>query len=65
MSPHNFDNLVFYEDESDQEVTQLVIEPSEISQTSRVMSLRWKNAMLLPNSYLFFIYFLDNTSRKF
>ena len=31
---------MFFEDQSDEEVTQLVIKPFDISQTSRIVGLR-------------------------
>ena len=46
-------------------VTQLVIKPFGISQTSRIVRLRWKKSHIFPNSFLILIYFLDNTSHKF
>ena len=41
ISPHNFDTSVFFEDQSDQGVTQLVIKPFGIFLTSRIVSLRF------------------------
>ena len=55
----------FYEGQRDQGVTQLVIKPFEIFQTSRTVSLTQKKFQTFPNPLLFFIHFLDNTSHKF
>ena len=37
--PHNFNSFDFFKGESDQGIVQLVIEPIDISQTSRIVSL--------------------------
>ena len=49
--------LHFFEVESDQRVTQLVMKPFDISQTFRVVDLIWKKCQVFPNPLLFFIYF--------
>ena len=57
--------LQFFEGQRDQGVTQLVIKPFYISQTSRIVGLRSKQCQGFPNTLLFFILFLENTSHKF
>ena len=56
--------LQFFESQNDQGVTQLVIKPFEISQTSRIVDLRYKNAKVFQTPF-YFTFFLENTSHKF
>ena len=49
--------LHFFEGQSDQGVTQLVIKPFGIAQSSRIRSLSGKKWQVFPNPLLFFIYF--------
>ena len=57
--------LHFFEGQSDQGVTQLVITPFGISQSSRIVSLNWKNGRFFQSPFYFSFTFLDNTSHKF
>ena len=52
-----FLTLHFFEGQSDQGVTQLVIKPFDISQTSRIVGLRLKKCQVFATPLLFFIYF--------
>ena len=49
--------LQFFEGQSEQGITQLVIKPFGITQSSRIVSLNWKKRQIFRNSFLFFIYF--------
>ena len=55
--------LMFFEGQSDQGVTQLVIKPFDISQTSRIVCLSLKK--VFQTSFYFSFIFLDNISHKF
>ena len=57
--------LQFFESQSDQGVTQFVIKSFGISQTSRTVGLREKNAEFFRTLFYFSFIFLDNTSHKF
>ena len=60
-----FLTLHFFEGQRDQGVTQLVIKPFDISQTSRIVGLRLKKCQVFASSFYFSFIFLDNTSHKF
>ena len=49
--------LHFFEDQSDQGATDLVIKPFSISQSSRMESLSQKNAKFSQTPFYFFFYF--------
>ena len=49
--------LMFFEGQSNQGLTQLVIQPFDISQTSRIVGLSLKKCQVFPNPLLFFIYY--------
>ena len=57
--------LHFFENQSDQGATDLVIKPFSISQSSRMESLSQKKCKVFPNPFLFLFIFLDITSNKF
>ena len=44
----------FFEGQSDQGVTRLVIKPFDISQTSRIVGLSYKNCQVFPNPLFYF-----------
>ena len=49
--------LQFFEGQSDQAVTQLVIKPSEITPNMKNSGFEVKKSQVFPNPLLFFIYF--------
>ena len=57
--------LQFFKVQSAQGVTQLVIKPFGIFQTSRIVSLSWKNTRFFQTPFYFSFIFLDNISYKF
>ena len=55
--PPKISTLHFFEDQSDQGATDLVIKPFSISQSSRMESLSQKKMQSFPKPFFIFIYF--------